>query len=71
MPLLCGEDVGPSGSYVCPMHPDVTATEPATCPICGMRLIAAAVSYVCPMHPDVTASEPATAGSAGWRLPAC
>ena len=50
------------------MHPDVTATEPATCPICGMRLIAAAVSYVCPMHPDVTAAEPATCPQCGMKL---
>jgi FtsP/CotA-like multicopper oxidase with cupredoxin domain len=25
-------------SYVCPMHPEVTASEPSTCPKCGMRL---------------------------------
>lgn len=24
--------------YVCPMHPDVTATRPGSCPICGMEL---------------------------------
>ena len=39
MPLLYGEDVAPASSYVCPMHPDVTATEPATCPQCGMKLV--------------------------------
>jgi FtsP/CotA-like multicopper oxidase with cupredoxin domain len=68
MPLLYGEDVAPASSYVCPMHPDVTATELATCPICGMRLVAAAVSYVCPMHPDVIASEPATCPQCGMKL---
>lgn len=29
-------------SYVCPMHPEVTASEPAACPKCGMKLIPAA-----------------------------
>jgi len=28
-------------TYVCPMHPEVTATEPATCPKCGMKLVVA------------------------------
>jgi P-type Cu+ transporter len=31
----------PSGnnvSYICPMHPEVTGTTPAACPICGMAL---------------------------------
>jgi FtsP/CotA-like multicopper oxidase with cupredoxin domain len=68
MPLLYGEDVAPASSYVCPMHPDVTATEPSACPICGMRLIAAAISYVCPMHPEVTAAEPATCPQCGMKL---
>ena len=26
--------------YACPMHPEVTATEPGTCPKCGMKLVA-------------------------------
>jgi FtsP/CotA-like multicopper oxidase with cupredoxin domain len=68
MPLLYGEDAAPASSYVCPMHPDVTGTEPSTCPICGMRLIAAAVSYVCPMHPDVTGTEPSTCPICGMKL---
>ena len=25
--------------YVCPMHPEVTSTEPARCPDCGMKLL--------------------------------
>jgi FtsP/CotA-like multicopper oxidase with cupredoxin domain len=39
MPLLYGEDTAPASSYVCPMHPEVTGTEPSTCPICGMKLV--------------------------------
>jgi FtsP/CotA-like multicopper oxidase with cupredoxin domain len=39
MPLLYGEEVQAS-SYVCPMHAEVTSSEPSTCPKCGMRLVA-------------------------------
>jgi FtsP/CotA-like multicopper oxidase with cupredoxin domain len=31
---------GAPASYACPMHPEVTATEPGTCPQCGMKLVA-------------------------------
>ena len=40
MPLLYGGDDTPASAYACPMHPDVTATEPGTCPQCGMKLVA-------------------------------
>jgi FtsP/CotA-like multicopper oxidase with cupredoxin domain len=39
MPLLYGEEVQPASSYVCPMHAEVTSSEPGTCPKCGMRLV--------------------------------
>ena len=42
MPLLYGDDAPVADSYVCPMHPEVVTTEPATCPRCGMKLVAAA-----------------------------
>jgi FtsP/CotA-like multicopper oxidase with cupredoxin domain len=71
MPLLYGEEVQAS-SYVCPMHAEVTSSEPGTCPKCGMRLVPAEtpvpVSYVCPMHPEVTGSEPSTCPKCGMRL---
>jgi FtsP/CotA-like multicopper oxidase with cupredoxin domain len=73
MPLLYGEEVQAS-SYVCPMHAEVTSSEPSTCPKCGMRLVPAqteaptAVSYVCPMHPEVTDSGPSTCPKCGMRL---
>jgi FtsP/CotA-like multicopper oxidase with cupredoxin domain len=41
MPLLYGGEVQTS-SYACPMHPDVTASEPSTCPKCGMKLVPSA-----------------------------
>ena len=39
MPLLYGEKVQAATSYVCPMHPEVTSSEPGTCPKCGMKLV--------------------------------
>ena len=53
MPLLYGTGDVAAATYACPMHPDVTATEPGTCPRCGMKLlpVPATTSYACPMHP--------------------
>jgi hypothetical protein len=39
MPLLYGDDVPPATSYACPMHPEVTSSDPGTCPKCGMQLL--------------------------------
>lgn len=74
MPLLYGEEVQSASSYACAMHPEVTASEPGTCPKCGMKLVPvqtetlAPSSYVCPMHPGVTASEPTTCPRCGMKL---
>ncbi len=72
MPLLYGADDSQAAAYACPMHPDVTAAEPGTCPKCGMKLVAVpagtAASYACPMHPEVTATEPATCPKCGMKL---
>jgi FtsP/CotA-like multicopper oxidase with cupredoxin domain len=51
MPLLYGGDDSPASVYACPMHPEVTAAEPGTCPKCGMKLVAADA-------PQVPVSEP-------------
>ena len=73
MPLLYGGEVRAS-SYACPMHPEVTSSEPETCPKCGMRLapiaaeVALPTAYACPMHPEVTAPEPSTCPKCGMRL---
>jgi FtsP/CotA-like multicopper oxidase with cupredoxin domain len=74
MPLLYGEDVAAATSYTCPMHPDVTAPEPGTCPKCGMKLLPVRsekpteATYTCPMHPEVTSSEPGTCPKCGMKL---
>ena len=68
MPLLYGGDATPASSYVCPMHPEVTAAEPGTCPRCGMKLVAVAVTYACPMHPQVTAAGPGVCPDCGMKL---
>ena len=72
MPLLYGDPDATASRYACPMHPEVTASEPATCPKCGMKLVAveaaAPTSYACPMHPEVTASEPASCPKCGMKL---
>ena len=39
MPLLYGGVATNAGAYACPMHPEVIASEPGTCPKCGMKLL--------------------------------
>ena len=74
MPLLYGDDVAAASSYACPMHSEVTSSEPGTCPKCGMQLLPvrseepAPTSYACPMHPEVTSTEPGTCPKCGMKL---
>lgn len=39
--------------YVCPMHPQIVQTEPGTCPICGMDLVARAGEAPTVGYPEV------------------
>ena len=58
-------------AYVCPMHPEIVASEPGNCPKCGMKLMpqqAKAVSYTCPMHPEVVSAEPGKCPKCGMKL---
>jgi hypothetical protein len=59
------------------MHPEVTSSDPGTCPKCGMKLVPSEalpvqekspVSYTCPMHPEVMSSEPGTCPKCGMKL---
>lgn len=57
-------------SYVCPMHPKVTADEPGRCPICGMDLVDKTFAPAAegggkevlywrhPHNPDITSDRP-------------
>jgi FtsP/CotA-like multicopper oxidase with cupredoxin domain len=44
MPLLYAHPGTTTGTWTCPMHPDVLTVAPGTCPICGMKLIPVAAS---------------------------
>jgi FtsP/CotA-like multicopper oxidase with cupredoxin domain len=60
-----GDDDIAATSYVCPMHPDVTATEPGNCPKCGMRLLASAAPPVPTPEPHAGAVHTAHGQGAG------
>ncbi len=69
------EPAAPSGSYTCPMHPEVRADEPGPCPKCGMalesvlpRVAPTAGDYTCPMHPDVSQPGPGSCPFCGMAL---
>jgi FtsP/CotA-like multicopper oxidase with cupredoxin domain len=69
-----GEPELPYGAaivYFCPMHLDVSSSEPGRCPKCGMKLLAKAAepdAYVCPMHPEVRAHQADRCPKCGMKL---
>jgi FtsP/CotA-like multicopper oxidase with cupredoxin domain len=70
-PAAMPEAAGPV-TYACPMHPDVTSTEPGRCPKCGMKLLASqaptVTTYACPMHPEVISDQPGHCPKCGMKL---
>ena len=58
MPLLYGADDTPASAYACPMHSEVTAAEPGTCPRCGMKLVAVPAGHRRPTPARCTPTSP-------------
>lgn len=64
-----------SGTYTCPMHPEIREDGPGSCPKCGMGLEAVTpvqsavrMEYVCPMHPEVVQDKPGDCPICGMAL---
>ena len=63
------------GKFTCPMHPEVRASKPGSCPKCGMALEPVApialkekVEYTCPMHPQIVRDAPDNCPICGMAL---
>jgi Cu+-exporting ATPase len=63
------------GKYTCPMHPEVQADKPGSCPKCGMALepvdlsaTTERVEYTCPMHPQIVRDQPGSCPICGMAL---
>jgi Cu+-exporting ATPase len=61
--------------YTCPMHPEVRAPRPGSCPKCGMALEPVTVTapkekieYTCPMHPQIIRDAPGSCPICGMAL---
>ena len=61
--------------YFCPMHPEVIADKPGSCPKCGMALERnpvwkpdEKVIYTCPMHPQIEKDHPGSCPICGMAL---
>ena len=61
--------------YFCPMHPEVIADKPGSCPKCGMALERnpvwkpdEKVIYTCPMHPQIEQDHPGSCPICGMAL---
>ena len=63
------------GTFTCPMHPEVRADKPGSCPRCGMALEPVApsapketIEYTCPMHPQIIRDAPGNCPICGMAL---
>lgn len=61
--------------FICPMHPDVRAPRPGSCPNCGMALEPVTVTapkerveYTCPMHSQIVRDVPGSCPICGMAL---
>jgi P-type Cu+ transporter len=60
--------------YTCPMHPEIRAPAPGSCPKCGMALEAivpaptAKTEWTCPMHPEIVQDAPGACPKCGMAL---
>ncbi|MEC4676251.1 MAG: heavy metal translocating P-type ATPase [Nitrospirota bacterium] len=61
-----------SGSYTCPMHPEVVQDHPGSCPKCGMTLVPSGASATATktgdtrlMHPEVAQDRPGSCPKCG------
>ena len=76
MPMATTTSVSAPGmTFTCPMHPEVQAEKPGSCPKCGMALepveIAPAsnrTEYTCPMHPEIVRDQPGNCPICGMAL---
>lgn len=64
-----------TGTYTCPMHPEVVSDQPGDCPKCGMALeprtpkaAASKTIYTCPMHPEIERDHPGDCPKCGMAL---
>jgi P-type Cu+ transporter len=64
-----------TGTYTCPMHPEVEQDHPGDCPKCGMALEAltppgsqSKTQYTCPMHPEIIQNGPGDCPKCGMAL---
>jgi Cu+-exporting ATPase len=65
----------PPGKFTFPMHPEVRAENPGSCPKCGMTLepvdpasTAGRTEYTCPMHPEIVRDQPGSCPICGMAL---
>jgi P-type Cu+ transporter len=75
VPSAAGATKGASGKYTCPMHSEVQADKPGSCPKCGMALepvnlsaTTERVECTCPMHPQIVRDQPGSCPICGMAL---
>jgi len=61
--------------HTCPMHPEVRASAPGSCPKCGMATepvepapLTSKVEFTCPMHPEIVRDQPGSCPICGMAL---